>query len=443
MRRLVRLLLLLCLSNYMLVGQLIEPILGRVIVLAALAVWFVAFNLRPCKVPGGGRRVQIMMGGYELFWTAGVWTLCQTALYVGTCLYPFAEKPGYVLVLVELLVFLPLLFLVAANGFVRVLCTSAHLRILWRVLLLLFWWFPLVNLVLFAIAGHKVRRECRMELARAELDAARAENAICKTRYPILLVHGIFFRDWQLVNYWGRIPKALQRNGAELHYGGQQSSAAVADSAAELCGTIRRVLEETGAEKVNIIAHSKGGLDARYVISRLDMAPCVASLTTINTPHRGCIFAQTLLERLPKRLVAWTAERYNTVFHTLGDRAPDFMAGVTDLTALRCAAFNQEVTDVPGVLYQSVMSTMGGFGSGGFPLDFSWLLVKHYDREANDGLVALSSATWGTYLGNITPTGRRGISHGDIIDLMREDIPGFDVREFYISLVRDLKSKGL
>ena len=34
-------------------------------------------------------------------------------------------------------------------------------------------------------------------------------------------------------------------------------------------------------------------------------------------------------------------------------------------------------------------------------------------------------------------------AHGDVIDLMREDIAGFDVREFYIELVHGLKKRGL
>ena len=53
-----------------------------------------------------------------------------------------------------------------------------------------------------------------------------------------------------------------------------------------------------------------------------------------------------------------------------------------------------------------------------------------------------SSAKWVDFLRNQTVSGRRGISHGDIIDLMREDIDGFDVREFYVSLVKDLKDRG-
>ena len=43
----------------------------------------------------------------------------------------------------------------------------------------------------------------------------------------------------------------------------------------------------------------------------------------------------------------------------------------------------------------------------------------------------------------LTTTGRRGISHGDMIDLNRENIPGFDVREWYVNLVSDLRERGL
>lgn len=445
LRRCANIVFLLLLSNVLFWGGRvsdISPWLTAAIVVF-LAAWFLVFLIRPRRAPRCPRRLQIMIGGYELFWSSVVWTLLQCVIYLSILLMPAYDKPAYFYVIVGLLVFLPLLFLVMLDGFFRILFTSAHLRLLWRVLLLLLWWFPVVNLVIFAVACRKVNSEYRMELARCEKDAARAENEICKTKYPIILVHGIFFRDWQLVNYWGRIPKELQRNGADLHYGGQQSAAAVSDSAEELRATIFKVLEETGCEKVNIIAHSKGGLDSRYAISKLGMDACVASLTTINTPHRGCIFAQTLLKTLPKGLVASMEKKYNSIFHTLGDKDPDFMAGVMDLTADRCAAFNEEVIDKPGVLYQSVMSTMRGFGSGGFPMDLTWLLVKHYDKEANDGLVALSSAPWGNYLGNQAAPTKRGISHGDIIDLMREDIKGFDVREFYVSLVKGLKEKGL
>lgn len=101
-----------------------------------------------------------------------------------------------------------------------------------------------------------------------------------------------------------------------------------------------------------------------------------------------------------------------------------------------------QTPDVDGVYYQSVMSTMRSPKSAGFPLNLTWRLVNRYDRQENDGLVTRSSAEWGHFLGNLTVPGRRGISHGDVIDLMREDIAGFDVREFYIGLVRGLKERG-
>ena len=101
------------------------------------------------------------------------------------------------------------------------------------------------------------------------------------------MVHGVFFRDFEHLNYWGRIPEELEKNGAVIYYGNHNSAAAVRDSAKELAARIHQIVNETGCGKVNVIAHSKGGLDTRATIALTDIAPYVASLTTINTPHRG------------------------------------------------------------------------------------------------------------------------------------------------------------
>lgn len=95
----------------------------------------------------------------------------------------------------------------------------------------------------------------------------------------------------------------------------------------------------------------------------------------------------------------------------------------------------------PGVLYESVMSYCRRAKSGKFPLNISYPLVRHFDGQ-NDGLVSVTSARWGSRFTLVEPTGRRDISHGDMIDLNRENISGFDVREFYVSLVSDLKNRG-
>ena len=50
---------------------------------------------------------------------------------------------------------------------------------------------------------------------------------------------------------------------------------------------------------------------------------------------------------------------------------------------------------------------------------------------------------WGENYTLLTVKGNRGISHGDMIDLNRENIKGFDVREFYVQLVSDLKNRNL
>ena len=68
-------------------------------------------------------------------------------------------------------------------------------------------------------------------------------------------------------------------------------------------------------------------------------------------------------------------------------------------------------------------------------------LVRKYDGE-NDGLVAVTSMRWGEDFRVLRVDGNRGVTHADMIDLNRENIPGFDVRSFYIGLVSDLREKG-
>ena len=79
--------------------------------------------------------------------------------------------------------------------------------------------------------------------------------------------------------------------------------------------------------------------------------------------------------------------------------------------------------------------------SGRFPLNLTNRFVKYFDGE-NDGLVGTDSFEWGSDYKLLAPEGKRGISHADMIDLNRENIEGFDVREFYVQLVSDLKKAG-
>ena len=107
---------------------------------------------------------------------------------------------------------------------------------------------------------------------------------------------------------------------------------------------------------MNIIAHSKGGLDSRYALSVLGADKYVASLTTVNTPHRGCLFAEYLLNKVSENMRNAIADKYNSALKKIGDPNPDFIAAVTDLTSSACAVLNENCPDCENVYYQSVGS---------------------------------------------------------------------------------------
>ncbi len=327
------------------------------------------------------------------------------------------------------------------NGIIRVYLTSTQLGIRYRVIGLICGLIPVAHLFALGKIISVVSKEIEVEHEKNVINRTRKNDKICETKYPILLVHGIFFRDSKLLNYWGRIPEELIKNGATVFYGNQQSADSVADCGAEIANRIREIKLQTGAEKVNIIAHSKGGLDSRYAISVEGVAPYVASLTTINTPHRGCEFAEYLLKEIPDNQQQLIANAYNTALKKLGDPNPDFIKGVTDLTASNCEKNNNLMKDVEGVYYQSVGSILNVARGGRFPLNLTTNFVKYFDGP-NDGLVGINSFKWGKNYQLITVKGNRGISHGDMIDLNRENFDEFDVREFYVQLVNHLREMG-
>ena len=332
-------------------------------------------------------------------------------------------------------------FLLFWNGILCVYLTSAQLGIRRRVLGAIAGWIPVLNLFALTRILQITFAEVRFETLKARTNDARAADRICATKYPILFVHGVFFRDSRLFNYWGRIPAELKKNGARVFYGEHDSARAVSESAAELALRIEWIVKKTGCEKLNVIAHSKGGLDTRYAMAYLGAAPYIASLTTVNTPHNGCVFANKLLKKLPQKLIDRVACSYNVVAEKAGDEAPDFLAAVTDLTDEACARRNAQMPLPEGVYCQSIGSRLNRAQSGRFPLNVSYRLVKYYDGP-NDGLVAEDSFPFGEKYTLLCVKGRRGISHSDIVDMGKENLPEFDVREFYVQLVRDLKERG-
>ncbi len=333
-------------------------------------------------------------------------------------------------------------FIIFWNGIICVYLTSQQLGIKIRVVGIICGMIPIANLIALFFIIKTTAAECLFEIKKERINANRFDQSICSTKYPILLVHGVFFRDTQYFNYWGRIPQELEMNGATVFYGNHSSAASISDSAAEIKTRIAEVLSETGAEKVNIIAHSKGGLDCRYAIANLGVGEQVASLTTVNTPHRGCLFADYLLTQFSPKIKDRVANTYNAALRKFGDSNPDFLAAVQDLTNASCQQMFAEMPTPQGIYCQSVGSVLTKATGGKFPLNLSYHLVKHYSSN-NDGLVSEQSFKWGENYILLRSQEKRGISHGDMIDLNRQNFKGFDVREFYVQLVSDLKNKGL
>jgi Predicted acetyltransferases and hydrolases with the alpha/beta hydrolase fold len=412
-----------------------------VVLFTLLLAFFLFYNVNPRAQKVWATRIEALIGGRELLINSFLLFSVEVVFYIylfmfsGELLHP-AD------IIISGVICLVLLLILVWNSIIRLTCASTQLSLFARLALIFAWWIPVANIFLVWHCCRVIHREYFFSVAKKELNESRKESEICKTNYPILLVHGIFWRDWQLFHYWGRIPKELIRNGATVYYGHQQSAAPIEVVAGELKKQILQILEQAKCEKVNIIAHSKGGLDARYMISCLGMEDYVGSLTTICTPHSGSVLLDRILKRIPDSALHTIAKRYNAMYKKLGDTEPDFYAGVHDLTTEQCVQLNRMAVNKEKVLYQSIASQMNSFFSAGFPLNVGYAVLRHTEGE-NDGFVSIKSSKWGNYLGCFCTKRRRGVSHGDMIDLMRENIRGFDVCECYVDVVKGLKAKGL
>ena len=267
-----------------------------------------------------------------------------------------------------------------------------------------------------------------------------------KLKNPVLLVHGMGFRDDKFIGYWGRIPKALEEMGCNVYFGHQDSNADIETNGKHLSERINRIIEETGAEKINIIAHSKGGLDSRYAISSLGMGDKVASLTTIATPHHGSKTVDRLM-KFPLWLIKFVSFCADCWFRLLGDSNPNTYKTIRAFTTEMSAKFNVENPNHNDVLYQSYAFVMKK-PSSDLLMWFPNLVVRCIEGE-NDGLLTPESVKWGNFKGAYRGVGKRGISHLDEIDLRRRPLSKVtgdgvsDIVEIYREIVSDLINNGL
>ncbi|GAB3543947.1 triacylglycerol esterase/lipase EstA (alpha/beta hydrolase family) [Actinopolyspora lacussalsi] len=109
---------------------------------------------------------------------------------------------------------------------------------------------------------------------------------------PVVLVHGTFENRY---DNWAELSPELAERGYcvfSLNYGGGADSAIkgtgeITRSARELSGFVDRVLAATGAEEVDIVGHSQGGMMPRYYIENLGGASEVDSLVGLVPSNHG------------------------------------------------------------------------------------------------------------------------------------------------------------
>lgn len=219
---------------------------------------------------------------------------------------------------------------------------------------------------------------------------------------PIVLAHGIarldFFidtvvrtlnlslYDFSLVSdrfhYFKGIASFLKKHGFEVFHSNVSFAADVSTRAKDLKKEVCRILRETGHERVHIIGHSMGGLDARHMIVKEGMEDRVASVTTIGTPHLGTVLADEAVKSGIDKILGSLGRFIN-------------LEGIRSLTSDACGAFNafaessEAGNDVTYQTFSSAQSREHVFA----PLRKSWETIYEQQGE-NDGLVSVKSQRW-------------------------------------------------
>lgn len=210
---------------------------------------------------------------------------------------------------------------------------------------------------------------------------------------PIVLHHGLFgFGEIHAgpvqMSYFKGIDRAIGALGHPVIISRVHPTAGTVTRARQLKETILRQLAVLGQpqSKVLIVGHSLGGLDARYMISKLGMDDRVAAVLTVATPHRGSPVADWCLRHLGNRLGMYRFLNYVGL---------DIQAA-RDLTTEGCAKFNDEVPDVPGIGYFSVSAARPWHKMPAFAIPAHRII---YEVEGdNDCLVSIRSGTYRTHL---------------------------------------------
>lgn len=207
--------------------------------------------------------------------------------------------------------------------------------------------------------------------------------------HTIVLAHGVLgFGDpagqWRPINYFNGVKKYLEGSGHRVVVPEVSATGTIVDRGNDLAGQIQQAAGKD--ERVHIIAHSMGGLDARHAITNVFQSPKqVATLITIGTPHWGSPVADAI-ESNTGPLVALIPPPLLAALE-LRKRA----GALHDLTTAGGREFDAKTPDIPGVRY---IQLAGNAAGGGRELILFKLAeaIAHLKGEINDGVVTRSSA---------------------------------------------------
>lgn len=167
----------------------------------------------------------------------------------------------------------------------------------------------------------------------------------------IILVHGILGIGADLlpglklpvgpfIDYFNGVAAHLRKSGINVIAPTVPPLQSIEDRGEELA---RQLKDALPPGRIDIIAHSMGGLDARYLLHRHKaIADRVTSLTTIGTPHKGSAVADIV----------------HAASGGVTDLAPPMLmkqiAALTDLTTRQATLFNAQTPDVDHLRYLNI-----------------------------------------------------------------------------------------
>lgn len=272
--------------------------------------------------------------------------------------------------------------------------------------------------------------------------------------YPIVLSHGMF--GWGegpqttpgaiSLKYFGAVDY-LRSQGVDVYVPTKTALSSNASRGQELKNLINQWMASKGYTKVNIMGHSQGGLDSRYMIANLGMSSKVAVLTTIATPHRGAPLANIVLTVVPSWLQPYAATVFNGLagLALYGGTKQDMINSLNSLTTDGAIAFNSTTPDSTAVKYYSYGSKVTIPDLIQHPLvgivcPVTGIGGLFYGQGVeSDCVVPFSSSKWGTWKGTPSiPIYSTGVDH--IQSASNALGTWFDLNGFYLNMALNARN---